>query len=115
MMRRPPRSTLDRSSAASDVYKRQAISQQQSSVSLHWWGDDPDGIIVGYFISFDDLNWTFTYSNDSLISFPIYGADTLYNFRVAATDNSGNGIYDCLLYTSPSPRDRTRSRIPTSA
>ena len=26
MIRRPPRSTLDRSSAASDVYKRQAFS-----------------------------------------------------------------------------------------
>ena len=23
--------------------------------------------------------------------------------------------YDCLLYTSPSPRDRTRSRMPSSA
>ena len=25
------------------------------------------------------------------------------------------GSYDCLLYTSPSPRDRTRSRMPSSA
>ena len=25
------------------------------------------------------------------------------------------GIYNCLLYTSPSPRDRTRSRMPSSA
>ena len=24
-------------------------------------------------------------------------------------------IYTCLLYTSPSPRDRTRSRMPSSA
>ena len=24
-------------------------------------------------------------------------------------------IKDCLLYTSPSPRDRTRSRMPSSA
>src|SRR5664280_2302456 len=24
-------------------------------------------------------------------------------------------IYSCLLYTSPSPRDRTRSRMPSSA
>ena len=32
-------------------------------------------------------------------------------------DASGvNGTYyDCLLYTSPSPRDRTRSRMPSSA
>ena len=27
-----------------------------------------------------------------------------------------NGVYNsCLLYTSPSPRDRTRSRMPSSA
>ena len=25
------------------------------------------------------------------------------------------GVYSCLLYTSPSPRDRTRSRMPSSA
>ena len=24
-------------------------------------------------------------------------------------------VYNCLLYTSPSPRDRTRSRMPSSA
>ena len=28
---------------------------------------------------------------------------------------NSNYIYDCLLYTSPSPRDRTRSRMPSSA
>ena len=30
-------------------------------------------------------------------------------------DNSNDEIYSCLLYTSPSPRDRTRSRMPSSA
>ena len=27
----------------------------------------------------------------------------------------GKAFYSCLLYTSPSPRDRTRSRMPSSA
>ena len=27
----------------------------------------------------------------------------------------GDGVNSCLLYTSPSPRDRTRSRMPSSA
>ena len=31
-------------------------------------------------------------------------------YRTIAPGNSG-----CLLYTSPSPRDRTRSRMPSSA
>ena len=26
-----------------------------------------------------------------------------------------NGVFDCLLYTSPSPRDRQKSRMPSSA
>mgnify|MGYP003324823085 FL=1 len=26
-----------------------------------------------------------------------------------------HGVFTCLLYTSPSPRDRTRSRMPSSA
>ena len=29
--------------------------------------------------------------------------------------NGGDFTYSCLLYTSPSPRDRTRSRMPSSA
>ena len=31
------------------------------------------------------------------------------------THNENNGQGTCLLYTSPSPRDRTRSRMPSSA
>ena len=36
----------------------------------------------------------------------------IVNFR----DNLDNELFmDCLLYTSPSPRDRTRARMPSSA
>ena len=35
---------------------------------------------------------------------------------VVVTDSNGVKVpYYCLLYTSPSPRDRTRSRMPSSA
>ena len=34
-------------------------------------------------------------------------------FGIKIFDNLGN--VGCLLYTSPSPRDRTRSRMPSSA
>ena len=30
-------------------------------------------------------------------------------------ENATIPTYGCLLYTSPSPRDRTRSRMPSSA
>ena len=36
------------------------------------------------------------------------------NFLLEAYVNTYDG-YGCLLYTSPSPRDRTRSRMPSSA
>ena len=35
---------------------------------------------------------------------------------VSDAENESDKLYkDCLLYTSPSPRDRTRSRMPSSA
>ena len=36
-------------------------------------------------------------------------------FHVDLTANQSALGDDCLLYTSPSPRDRTRSRMPSSA
>ena len=40
-------------------------------------------------------------------------SDPFYTARVI--DPNGDFYYLCLLYTSPSPRDRTRSRMPSSA
>ena len=57
----------------------------------------------GIFISTDNGNqWTNV--NNGL-------TDTV----VSALAVNGNNIFACLLYTSPSPRDRTRSRMPSSA
>ena len=39
----------------------------------------------------------------------------LFWFRWAALATIITGLTTCLLYTSPSPRDRTRSRMPSSA
>ena len=36
-------------------------------------------------------------------------------FRSGTIDQEEGSVVDCLLYTSPSPRDRTRSRMPSSA
>ena len=37
------------------------------------------------------------------------------NLLLAEWSNRGLNLWTCLLYTSPSPRDRTRSRMPSSA
>ncbi len=84
---KPPKSYIS-------LFPDSVISQQQSRLRVHWWGDDPDGLVIGYFISSDNINWLFTSSNDSTISFPITGSDTTIFFRVAAVDNHGNFRYD---------------------
>ena len=47
-----------------------------------------------------------------------YIVDELKQMQVVSHAYLTFGAYDviaCLLYTSPSPRDRTRSRMPSSA
>ena len=85
MIRRPPRSTLDRSSAASDVYKRQ---DKEAAVNAYLDAKDYQDRVqrAGVTLEIPD-----SYATD---------------FKQ---------VKGCLLYTSPSPRDRTRSRMPSSA
>ena len=36
-------------------------------------------------------------------------------FAMRTFSRKASNVHACLLYTSPSPRDRTRSRMPSSA
>ena len=49
----------------------------------------------------------------------ISGATPFSNSALNYINDINSGVYTqsntCLLYTSPSPRDRTRSRMPSSA
>ncbi len=76
------------------LYPDSTILPQQSRLTIHWWGDDPDGIIIGYYFSWDNINWEFTSSNDSLFALQIGAVDTTFTFRVSAVDNGGNNTYD---------------------
>ena len=78
------------------LYPDSTIGQQFSRIEVHWWGDDPDGLVLGFYIKWDGIDsaWSFTPSNDSLFFLPIGTTDTTYNFNVAAVDAEGNGIYD---------------------
>ena len=44
-----------------------------------------------------------------------YQGSGVLNFAHGAMMMYSTYIYDCLLYTSPSPRDRSLSRMPSSA
>ena len=46
---------------------------------------------------------------------PIDGKGALKNVKRARVETKAPGIMPCLLYTSPSPRDTTASRMPSSA
>ena len=88
-----------------DSSLRRTSSQQH----LHWWGVDPDGFVVGYQFSFDNIRWNFTASNDSLFSLRLNRTDTAYSFFVRAVDN--NGAVDPVPATLQIPIQNTPPAI----
>ncbi|MDP4174814.1 MAG: hypothetical protein Q8933_12635 [Bacteroidota bacterium] len=76
------------------LFPDSSISKQQSRLKVSWWGDDPDGLVIGYYFTWDNVHWTFTTKNDSLFALKIGASDVSYLFKVAAVDNGGNGVYD---------------------
>ena len=71
-----------------------------------------------------DVHYKSQYSEeyDSYFQVPFFGKniEALDNKEVTITGYMltlapDEGVYVCLLYTSPSPRDRQKSRMPSSA
>jgi len=71
------------------------------------------GALFSNSMGFYELGNTILASNAANTGMEVFGnfASEGYNL---IEDNS-ESIFPCLLYTSPSPRDRTRSRMPSSA
>lgn len=82
------------------LYPDSTIAQQPSRLRVSWWGDDSDGLVLGFYFKWEgiDAKWNFTASNDSIFSLPIGTSDTTYNFLVAAVDAEGNGKYDNEIF-----------------
>lgn len=87
---------------------------------IHWWGDDPDGFVKGFRISFDSLNWGFTSKNDSAFILSISGNDSTFRFFVAAVDNDdlvdptpATNLYP-VINTPPSVIFEAGTEIPDS-
>lgn len=85
------------------LFPDSTLRETTSRQHIHWWGDDPDGFIAGYLITFDGMSWTFTTKNDSVFSLTILGMDTTYAFSVRAVDGQGNGLYDIDGIYGPEP------------
>ena len=79
-----------------DTIIRNGDDRLESRVDIRWWGDDPDGYIIGYEYTFDEpitpmTAWTFIRSQDSvfLLQTPA-GQDTAdFVFSIRAIDDEG--------------------------
>ena len=81
----------------------QRVSQSNVKVSGEIIGEINEGLMV--LVSFVDED------NDTDLG---WMTKKIINLRIF-NDDEGKMNRSCLLYTSPSPRDRTRSRMPSSA
>jgi hypothetical protein len=89
---KPPRTSL-----TIDEVRLPEGERLNSQISISWWGDDPDGYIVGYefFIGENYQNsneqWIFTTRTDSTFVLPIEegNRDADVRFTVRAIDNDG--------------------------
>jgi hypothetical protein len=73
-----------------------------SRQTISWWGDDPDGIVVGYIYTFKESpenveiwsidsphpDWTFTTKTTETFNLKLSGADTVYTLLVKAIDDN---------------------------
>eukprot|EP01015_Nassula_variabilis_P024847 TRINITY_DN4789_c0_g1_i16.p2 TRINITY_DN4789_c0_g1~~TRINITY_DN4789_c0_g1_i16.p2 ORF type:complete len:115 (+),score=73.47 TRINITY_DN4789_c0_g1_i16:1-345(+) len=107
-IRRPPRSTQSRSSAASDVYKRQVHGDVLKSAAKC------NVSKLNKEASFEDLGFDSLDAVELVVAMEENLGVDLSNEEAEKITNVNDAI-TCLLYTSPSPRDRQKSRMPSSA
>ena len=77
------------------------------------WGDEGKGKITDFFAGEADYVVRFHGGNNAGHTVIVNG-DT-YKLHLIPSGVLYDHPISCLLYTSPSPRDRTRTRMPSSA
>lgn len=83
------------------LFPDSTIAPGVSKQRIHWWGEDPDGIVVGYLLAIaklktpvkgipkpDTIGWTWTTRNDTLLSFPLVTVRDTFTVFVRAVDNT---------------------------
>ena len=92
----------------------QAYWNRDALLATGWgakaWGDSGWGQLADETITLTGLSSTF-----SVGSLTLTGTADITLSGNSFTGSVGSISPVCLLYTSPSPRDRTRSRMPSSA
>ena len=93
------------------------IRDRPVGVTLTLWGDSNDyvgkGLSGGRVIVRPDRNAPLI-AEENVIAGNVVGYGATSG-EVFLRGRAGERFCVCLLYTSPSPRDRTRSRMPSSA
>ena len=101
-----------------DVYtgKNEVPSMNDATICVLMSGSYASAVLV---TEFEDTTNTFVAFFDEFTAeagTKKIGSKWYYVYEVYKTgETEPTTIYSCLLYTSPSPRDRTRSRMPSSA
>jgi len=84
---------------------------------LHWWGDDPDGMVVGFYWAWEDTScdtcWKWTTANNDTFQLRILSQYDAFTFYVKAVDNSA--IFDGYPSDSLPPADASGAVDPTPA
>jgi photosystem II stability/assembly factor-like uncharacterized protein len=83
------------------LYPDSVLAEGTSKQHLHWWGEDPDGIIKGYLFAYDTVKfydssgkdtmpviWYWKKSNDTIITFPLEKKRQTFYVAVRAVDNT---------------------------
>ncbi|MDZ7269066.1 MAG: hypothetical protein ONB48_15150 [candidate division KSB1 bacterium] len=85
------------------IFSERELNAGISRQTLHWWGDDPDGEVVGFIYTFSESaaevtswnaaapasGWTFTTATRETFTLRLAGTDTTYTLRVKAVDDQG--------------------------
>ncbi len=74
---------------------------------LHWWGDDPDGQVMGFYWAWDDTScdtcWTWTVANSDTFQLKILSQFDSFTFYVKAVDNTA--VFNAFPSDSTPPVD----------
>ena len=87
------------------LYPQSEIRAGVSKEQLHWWGEDPDGVVRGYLFGFrivalpvtspsnpDTMRYVWTAATDTTILFPLDTVFRRFAVTVRAVDNSFGGL-----------------------
>lgn len=97
------------------IFSERTLNETISQKVFHWWGDDPDGMVVGFIYTFDPNaanvtdwdtaaphpDWTFTPDTRKTFNLKLSGTDTVYTLHVKAVDDGGAADPSPAVQTFP--------------